>query len=106
MLYILRRPPKHFEMFVKEHFQKHGHYILRACDAYMKGAQVGSLSDDCMLPSNVGTASENQNTSSAGFKLMLLKIIPKLISALSETGVECQEFQQYIPKVSEGLCQL
>lgn len=106
MLYILRRPPKHFEMFVKEHFQKHGHYILRACDAYMKGAQVGSLSDDCMLPSNVGTASENQNTSSAGFKLMLLKIIPKLISALSETGAECQEFQQYIPKVSEGLCQL
>lgn len=106
MLYILRRPPKHFEMFVKEHFKKRGHYILRACDAYMKGAQVGSLSEDCMLPSNAGTVSENQNTSSAGFKLMLRKIVPKLISALSETGVECQEFQQSIPKESEVLCGL
>lgn len=106
MLYILRRPPKHFEMFVKEHFKKRGHYILRACDAYMKGAQVGSLSEDCMLLSNAGTVSENQNTSSAGFKLMLRKIVPKLISALSETGVECQEFQQSIPKESEVLCGL
>lgn len=106
MLYILRRPPKHFEMFVKEHFQKRGHCILRACDAYMKGAQVGSLLEDCLLPSNARTESENQNTSSAGFKLMLLKIIPKLISALSEIGVECQEFQHSILKESERLCGL
>ena len=91
-------------MFVKEHFKRRGYCILRACDAYMKGAQVGSLSEDCLLLSNVGAEStKNRNTSSVGFKLMLLKIVPKLISALSEVGVDCQEFQESISKESEGL---
>ena len=70
-------------MFIKEHFQRRGYCILRACDAYMKGAQLGSLSEDCYFPSNVGVEStENQSTSSVGFNLMLFKIVPKLISAL------------------------
>jgi len=81
MLYILRKPPKHFEMLVKEHFKKRGHYILRACDAYLKGDPVGSLSEDCTLPPNVGAESQTQNSSSIGFKLMLIKTVPKLISA-------------------------
>jgi hypothetical protein len=80
----------------------------------MKGAQVGSLSEyctspsnvgaekDCTSPSNVGAESKNQS-SSAGFKLMLLKIVPKLISAFSEIGVNCQEFQQSITEESKGL---
>jgi ubiquitin-conjugating enzyme E2 O len=93
-------------MFVKEHFQKRGHCILRACDAYMKGAQVGSLSEDYTLPSNVGAESENQSTTSTGFKLMLLKIVPKLILAFSDLGVDCQEFQHSIAKESKGLCGL
>jgi ubiquitin-conjugating enzyme E2 O len=87
-------------MFVKEHFQKRGRCILRACDAYMKGAQVGSLSEDCTLPSNGGVESQNQSTSSVGFKLILLKIVPKLISAFSEIGVDCQEFQHSTTKES------
>lgn len=68
-------------MLVKEHFKKRGHYILRACDAYLKGAPVGSLSEDCTLPPNVGAESQTQNSSSVGFKLMLIKTVPKLISA-------------------------
>eukprot|EP00253_Pinus_taeda_P016252 PITA_16252 len=90
MLYVLRKPPKHFEMFVKEHFQKRGHCILRACDAYIKGAPVGSLSEDSTI---VGEETENPGATSAGFKLILLKIVPKLIAAFTEIGVDCQEFQ-------------
>ena len=91
-------------MFVKEHFQRCGYCILRACDAYIKGVQVGSLSEDCFLSSNVGAEStENRSTSSAGFKLMLLKIVPKLISALSEVGVDFQEIQESISKEFKGL---
>ena len=78
-------------MFVKENFQKRGHYILRECDAYVKGAQVGSISEDCTFPSNIAADSENKSNSnvvaesknesisSAGFKLILLKIVTKLI---------------------------
>eukprot|EP00253_Pinus_taeda_P022848 PITA_22848 len=91
MLYVLRKPPKHFEMFVKEHFQKRGRCILRACDAYINGAPVGSLSEDCTI---VGDESENQDATSAGFKLILLKIVPKLIAAFTEIGLDCQELQQ------------
>ncbi|KAG8046185.1 hypothetical protein GUJ93_ZPchr0008g14150 [Zizania palustris] len=36
MLYILRRPPMHFEDFVKNHFSKRGSYILKACEAYLQ----------------------------------------------------------------------
>ena len=91
-------------MFVKEHFQRRGYCILRACDAYVKGAQLGSLSEDCLLPLNVGAEStENHSTSSVGFKLMLLKIVTKLIYAFSEIGVDCQEFQQSISKEYEDL---
>ena len=109
---------QHFKIFVKEYFQKRFHCILRACDAYVKGAQVGSLSEDCTLPSNVATESENKSTSNvaaesenksisfAGFKLMLFKIVPKLISAFSEIGVDFQAFQRLIAKESKGLCGL
>uniref|UniRef100_A0A1D1Y5Q9 E2 ubiquitin-conjugating enzyme n=3 Tax=Anthurium amnicola TaxID=1678845 RepID=A0A1D1Y5Q9_9ARAE len=88
MLYLLRRPPMHFEDFVKDHFRRRGHYILKACDAYMNGCIVGSLTKDACM-----TDKSNENSSSVGFKLMLAKIIPKLFMALSEVGAECQQFE-------------
>ncbi|CAM8992208.1 unnamed protein product [Rhodiola kirilowii] len=44
MLYSMRRPPKHFEGFVSDHFITRSHDILLACKAYMDGSQVGSVS--------------------------------------------------------------
>ncbi|KAE8714965.1 putative ubiquitin-conjugating enzyme E2 38 [Hibiscus syriacus] len=41
MLYLLRKPPKHFEALVKEHFSRRAETILLACNAYMEGAPVG-----------------------------------------------------------------
>ncbi|XP_030450292.2 probable ubiquitin-conjugating enzyme E2 23 isoform X1 [Syzygium oleosum] len=88
MLNLMRKPPKDFEDLVKEHFQKRGFYILKACDAYMKGYLIGSLTKDASVSSE-----NNANSTSVGFKLMLAKIVPKLLLALDEAGADCNEFR-------------
>ncbi|XP_013714448.2 probable ubiquitin-conjugating enzyme E2 23 [Brassica napus] len=89
MMYLMRRPPKDFEELIKDHFRKRGYYILKACDAYMKGYLIGSLSKDA----SVIDVSCSANSNSVGFKLMLAKIAPKLFTALSEVGAYCNEFK-------------
>ncbi|XP_073367666.1 probable ubiquitin-conjugating enzyme E2 23 [Aegilops tauschii subsp. strangulata] len=37
MLHLLRRPPRGFEEFVKEHFRHRGRFVLRACNAWLQG---------------------------------------------------------------------
>ncbi|QCE08708.1 ubiquitin-conjugating enzyme E2 O [Vigna unguiculata] len=88
MMYLMRKPPKDFEVLVKEHFRRRGHNILKACDAYMKGCLIGSLTRDASVSEKSG-----QNSTSVGFKLMLAKIVPKLFSSLSEVGADCEEFR-------------
>ncbi|KAJ6838147.1 putative ubiquitin-conjugating enzyme E2 23 [Iris pallida] len=88
MMYLLRRPPMHFESFVKDHFRSRGHYILKACQAYMSGCLIGSLTKDACM-----TEKSKDHTTSVGFKLMLAKLLPRLIAALTEVGVDCKEFE-------------
>ncbi|KAJ0967861.1 hypothetical protein J5N97_024778 [Dioscorea zingiberensis] len=88
MLYLLRRPPMHFEHFVKDHFRKRGLYILKACEAYMSGCMIASLTVDANM-----TEKSRQQPCSVGFKLMLAKMIPRLISAFSDLGVDCHQFE-------------
>lgn len=88
MMYLMRRPPKDFEDLVREHFKNRGYYILKACDAYMKGYLIGSLTEDA----SIGDKSI-ANANSVGFKLMLTKIVPKLLLAISEAGADCDEFK-------------
>ncbi|XP_074329137.1 putative ubiquitin-conjugating enzyme E2 24 isoform X3 [Apium graveolens] len=83
MLYLLRRPPKHFEELVKEHFTRRCNCIVEACNAYMKGIPVGSAFEHTKLDE------EFQKGSSTGFKIMLAKLLPKLVEAFSEIGVDC-----------------
>lgn len=79
---------QNFEAFVEHHFRTRGRYILKACDAYMKGCAVGSLADDAEE-----TAS-GDGRCSTGFKLILEKITPKLFAALCEAGAAgCQEYE-------------
>ena len=75
-------------MLIKEHFKQRGHYILKACDAYMKGCLIGTLTRDASASDK-----RDQNSTSVGFKLMLAKIMPKLFLALSEVGADCEEFK-------------
>ncbi|XP_062019608.1 probable ubiquitin-conjugating enzyme E2 23 [Rosa rugosa] len=85
---LMRRPPKDFEELVQDHFRRRGYYILKACDAYMKGYLIGSLTKDASV-----SDSSDANSTSVGFKLMLAKIVPKLFLALSEVGADCHEFK-------------
>ena len=77
-----------FEELVRDHFRRRGYYILKACDAYMKGYLIGSLKKDASVSDE-----SNANANSVGFKLMLAKIVPKLFSALNEVGAYCDEFK-------------
>ncbi|PSS25969.1 Ubiquitin-conjugating enzyme like [Actinidia chinensis var. chinensis] len=92
MMYLMRKPPKDFEELVRDHFRRRGHYILKACDAYMKGYLIGSLAKDASV-SNKSVA----NANSVGFKLMLAKIVPKLFSVLNDIGAHCDEFKHLQP---------
>lgn len=91
IMYLIRKPPKDFEDLVKEHFTQRGYYILKACDAYMKGYLIGSLAKDASL-----TEKSEANATSVGFKLMLAKIMPKLISSLNEIGADCHNFRHLL----------
>ncbi|CAH9057010.1 unnamed protein product [Cuscuta europaea] len=91
MMYLMRKPLKDFEELVTEHFKRRGYYILKACDAYMKGYLIGTLNPDASFSSNSTTQSN-----SVGFKLMLAKIVPKLLHALSEIGADCDEFKHLL----------
>uniref|UniRef100_A0A1D1Y099 E2 ubiquitin-conjugating enzyme n=1 Tax=Anthurium amnicola TaxID=1678845 RepID=A0A1D1Y099_9ARAE len=86
MLYLLRKPPKNFEQFVLEHFTRQSPQILLACKAYMEGAQVG-----CTFEHGHGVP-EGQKSSSTGFKIMLAKLFPMLVSGFSEIGIDCSQF--------------
>nr|CAD1844552.1 unnamed protein product [Ananas comosus var. bracteatus] len=68
MLYLLRRPPMHFEDFVKDHFRKRGLYILKACEAYLGGSCIGSLTEEACT-----TEKSREHSCSTGFKLTLAK---------------------------------
>ncbi|OIW21173.1 hypothetical protein TanjilG_30496 [Lupinus angustifolius] len=88
MMYLIRKPPKDFEVLIKEHFRRRGHNILKACDAYMKGYLIGTLTRDASVSDK-----STQNSTSVGFKLMLAKIVQKLYLSLNELGADCEEFR-------------
>ncbi|KAG7027026.1 putative ubiquitin-conjugating enzyme E2 23, partial [Cucurbita argyrosperma subsp. argyrosperma] len=90
IMYLMRKPPKDFEELVKEHFRRRGYYILKACDAYMKGHLIGSLTEDASIREE-----SDPNSTSVGFKLMLAKIVPKLFSSLNEVGADCRDFKHF-----------
>ncbi|CAI8591140.1 unnamed protein product [Vicia faba] len=82
MLYLLRNPPKHFEALVEEHFRQRAKHILNACKAYLEGASIAGEKSE----------HENQKGTSAGFKIMLAKLFPKLVEAFSGKGIDCSQF--------------
>ncbi|PKA46612.1 putative ubiquitin-conjugating enzyme E2 24 [Apostasia shenzhenica] len=85
MVYILRQPPQHFELLVEEHFKKRAYDILLACKAYMDGVQDESFDSQNGL-------NEVCRNSSAGFRIMLAKIFPLLVSSLAARGIDCSQF--------------
>jgi len=81
MMYVLRKPPKHFETLVKEHFTCRAPHILDACEAYLGGDLVGHAHDKAYV------AEDGNKNCSTGFKIMLGKLLPKLVTAFCEAGI-------------------
>ncbi|KAL6897750.1 hypothetical protein ACP4OV_006709 [Aristida adscensionis] len=84
-LHLLRRPPPAFEPLVAAHFRRRGRFVLRACDAYLRrGCAVGTLDAD---------AGGGERACSAGFRLALAAVAPRLVEAFTEVGAGgCEEF--------------
>ncbi|XP_050217653.1 probable ubiquitin-conjugating enzyme E2 24 [Mercurialis annua] len=87
MLYLLRRPPQHFEGLIEEHLKRRSEQILSACKAYTEGATVAYPSG---CEQNI--ENENQNGSSTGFKIMLGKLFLMLVEAFAAKGIDCSKF--------------
>ncbi|KAJ7981739.1 Ubiquitin-conjugating enzyme like [Quillaja saponaria] len=88
MVYIMRRPPKHFEEFVWGHFCNRAHDILVACKAYMDGAQVG-----CLSKGGVQDVDEGDKSSSKRFKDSLPAYLDMLVKEFTKIGARgCENF--------------
>jgi ubiquitin-conjugating enzyme E2 O len=87
MLQLLRRPPAGFEAFIRDHFCRRGRHVLRACEAYLDGCTVGSLDDEARP-----TELSKEQPCSAGFRLALANVIPRLVQVFKEIGADgsCQ----------------
>jgi ubiquitin-conjugating enzyme E2 O len=72
---------------VEEHFRQRSQYILMACKAYMEGAPVG-----CAFECGKTDDGENSRGNSTGFKIMLAKLLPKLVEAFADKGMDCSQF--------------
>ncbi|XP_057797444.1 probable ubiquitin-conjugating enzyme E2 24 [Salvia miltiorrhiza] len=91
MMFLLRRPPKHFEALVDEHFRSRCKNILLACKAYMRGAPIGNAFE-------CGKAEEEvESGSSTGFKILLAKLYSRLIETFSDKGIDCSDFSDQVP---------
>ena len=116
MLSLLKKPPKHFERLIREHFRARGGVIVRACEAYLGGCPVGAYVDpedekkekekeedeeedeearregeivEAEAAAPVGAAAEpepERAPPSGGFKLLLEKLLPKLRAAFEENS--------------------
>ncbi|CAM6057198.1 unnamed protein product [Sphagnum tenellum] len=92
MLYLLRRPPMHLELLIQRHFAQRGARLLQSCEAYLQGALVGSLGQDNHDTFSTTVADRELvgvDKSSAGFTLMLSKLLIRLKTAFTELGVDC-----------------
>ncbi|KAK9085277.1 hypothetical protein Sjap_025688 [Stephania japonica] len=86
MLYTLRRPPKHFEVFVAGHFRIHAYAIMEACEAYIMGGRVG-----CDAASIEGTESDR----SMKFKQSVGEIATSLVPEFIKNGAK--DIEKFIP---------
>ncbi|KAF3779019.1 putative ubiquitin-conjugating enzyme E2 39 [Nymphaea thermarum] len=85
--------PPHFESFVAGHFYVRAPYILEACQAYMQGAQVG-----CLAAGGIQDVDQGDKSCSEVFKASLSDLFPKLVTAFTDNGTDCQKF---VPKPKE-----
>ncbi|KAF8099662.1 hypothetical protein N665_0239s0006 [Sinapis alba] len=90
MVYSIRKPPKHFEEFVRSHYFMRAHGIVKACKAYKNGAPLGS-----MVKSGVQDVSETSKRGSDKFSAEVACFMKTVVDEFVKLGVkELQEKQK------------
>ncbi|KAF8387656.1 hypothetical protein HHK36_026310 [Tetracentron sinense] len=93
MLYVLRKPPKHFGDFVVAHFRDRAQVILLACKAYMNGhVKVGGRRECGSFSSSSSSVSVVSNK----FKGLMLNLYPELIAAFTRNGASVGHFIEQV----------
>ena len=59
--------------------------MLRACEAYLRGCTVGTLDGDARATEG---SKEEERPCSAGFRLALANVVPRLMTAFTQIGAE------------------
>ncbi|XBH58034.1 hypothetical protein VPH35_079538 [Triticum aestivum] len=75
MLHLLRRPPRGFEGFIRDHFRRCGRCILATCEAYLQGC----------VPADHGRM---ELSCSTGLRIALDNVLPRLTAAFTQIGDE------------------
>ncbi|KAF5196684.1 ubiquitin-conjugating enzyme [Thalictrum thalictroides] len=88
MMFLLRRPPQHFQALVNEHFREQGPTILSACMAYVHG-QV-KVGDPVVLDA---TSSYRAYKISKRFRKSMLNVFPKLLALFASKGASVEKFK-------------
>lgn len=92
MLHLLHRPPSGFEGFVRDHFRRRGRFVLRACDACLRGCVVGGTLDG---DAHAAKGSKEGRSCPVGLRLALSNVLPMLVAALEDIGAEGCECDQF-----------
>ncbi|KAK7401827.1 hypothetical protein VNO78_13623 [Psophocarpus tetragonolobus] len=96
MMYMMRKPPKNFEDFVKGHFCSQASDILVACKAYMEGAQVG-----CLVKGGVQDVDEGDRSCSQQFKESLSGYMNMLVKEFAQVGAK--DIEKFLPQPATPL---
>ncbi|PIA41752.1 hypothetical protein AQUCO_02200289v1 [Aquilegia coerulea] len=88
MMFLLHRPPQHFQALVNEHFREQGLIIVSACMAYV-GGQV-KVGDPVVLGA---TSSSCGYKVSKKFRKSMLHLCPKLLDWFASKGASVENFK-------------
>ncbi|XP_024006380.1 putative ubiquitin-conjugating enzyme E2 38 isoform X2 [Eutrema salsugineum] len=83
MVYSMRRPPMHFEEFVRSHYFVRAHDIVKACKAYKDGAPLGS-----MVKGGVQDVEETSQGGSSKFRTDVASFMKTVVEEFVKLGVK------------------
>ncbi|KAJ0230078.1 ubiquitin-conjugating enzyme E2 26 [Hirschfeldia incana] len=96
MVYSMRKPPKHFEEFVRSHYFVRALDIVKACNAYKDGAPVGSI-----VKGGVQDIEETSQSGSKKFRTDVAAFMKAVVGEFVKLGVkELQEKPKPPPVVN------
>ncbi|VVB00378.1 unnamed protein product [Arabis nemorensis] len=90
MVYSMKKPPKHFEEFVRSHYFMRALDIVKACNAYKDGAPVAS-----MVKGGVQDIEETSQSGSKKFRTDVTSFMNTVVEEFVKLGVkEIEEMEK------------